>query len=229
VNLLRRPGAGHDASEPPGRPTEREIDALALAAADAVDADQVLRLARELVRIRSVWDEATGTDEEAAAGFVARSLRDLGLPVHVEEVAPGRPNVIADWHGRGFVAGRDRTLMFEGHTDVVTEGDPASWTRDPYGAGLEADLAEEFDCHAAGFPGGDGPCDAGRFRDEVPDGQTRVEAREGVLEDHLGVGPNRAQRSSGKAGDSMALQPHLALAGFDQSQDGAGERGLAAS
>ncbi|MFN2323561.1 MAG: M20 family metallopeptidase [Trueperaceae bacterium] len=140
MNPFRRPGASHD-EPPPARPTEAEIDGLAAAAADAVDADLVLRLARELVRIRSVFDEATGADEADAAGFVARTLRDLGLPVHVEEVAPGRPNVIADWHGRGFVAGRDRTLMLEGHTDVVTEGDPANWTRDPYGAELVADPA----------------------------------------------------------------------------------------
>ncbi len=138
MNPFRRPGSGHE-DPPPERPNETDADALARAAADAVDPDQVVRLARELVRIRSVWDEATGADEADAAGFVARTLRDLGLPVHVEEVAPGRPNVIADWHGRGFVAGRDRTLMLEGHTDVVTEGDPANWTRDPYGAELVAD------------------------------------------------------------------------------------------
>lgn len=138
MNPLRRPGAAPD-EPPPARPAEHEIAALAAAAADAVDAEQVLRLTRELVRIRSVWDEATGADEEEAAGFVARTLRDLGLHVHVEEVAPGRPNVIADWQGRGYVPGRDRTLMFEGHTDVVTEGDRASWTRDPYGAELEPD------------------------------------------------------------------------------------------
>jgi succinyl-diaminopimelate desuccinylase len=116
-----------------------DVDALAAAAAAAVDADQVLRLTRDLVRIRSVWDEATGADEEEAAGYVARVLRDLGLHVFVEEVAPGRPNVIADWRGHRFVAGRDRTLMFEGHTDVVTEGDPSNWTRDPYGGSLEQD------------------------------------------------------------------------------------------
>ena len=138
MNPFRRPVP--EPAEPlPERPNEADLDKLARAAADAVDPEQVLRLARDLVRIRSVWDEATGADEEEAAGFVARSLRDLGLHVHVDEVAPGRPNVIADWRGRGFVAGRDRTLMFEGHTDVVTEGDPANWTRDPYGAILEAD------------------------------------------------------------------------------------------
>lgn len=121
------------------RPKTADVAALARAAAAAVDPELVLRHTRELVRIRSVWDEATGADESAAAGYVARALRELGLHVHVDEVAPGRPNVIADWHGRGFVAGRDRTLLLEGHTDVVTEGDAARWSRDPYGAELESD------------------------------------------------------------------------------------------
>jgi succinyl-diaminopimelate desuccinylase len=47
----------------------------------------------------------------------------------VEEVAPGRPNVFTVIEG-------DRagpTLLFEGHTDVVTEGDPDGWSFDPFG------------------------------------------------------------------------------------------------
>jgi len=45
-------------------------------------------------------------------------------------VAPGRPNVVAVVEGGG---GPGRTLAFEGHTDVVTEGDPDRWSVDPYG------------------------------------------------------------------------------------------------
>ncbi len=112
---------------------------LAREAAAAVDADRVIEIARDLIRIRSVWDARTGANEGDAAAYVAVALRALGSSVTVQEVAPGRPNVIADWSGRGFVPGRDRTLMFEGHTDVVTEGDRRSWTRDPYGAALEPD------------------------------------------------------------------------------------------
>jgi len=123
---------------PPGR---GEVDRLAARAAGAVDGAEVVRRASELVRIRSVWDEATASSEAAAAAYVARELAALGLEVTVEEVAPGRPNVIADWVGGGFVAGRDRTLMLEGHTDVVTEGDRARWAFDPYGAELVADPA----------------------------------------------------------------------------------------
>jgi succinyl-diaminopimelate desuccinylase len=51
----------------------------------------------------------------------------------VQEAAPGRPNVIG-WIGeRG--PGR-RSLLLEGHTDVVTEGDPAEWSWAPFGGAL---------------------------------------------------------------------------------------------
>jgi succinyl-diaminopimelate desuccinylase len=125
-----------------GRPgAAPEVDALAARARDAVDAEAVLRRTVELVRIRSVWDPETGADEAAAAAYVADELRALSLSVTVDEVAPGRPNVIADWAGAAFEPGVHRTLMLEGHTDVVTEGDRGRWTRDPYGADLEPDPA----------------------------------------------------------------------------------------
>jgi succinyl-diaminopimelate desuccinylase len=112
------------------------IAALAAAAAAAVDVEGLVAQTRELVRIRSVFDAERGSDEHDAAMAVAVALQRLGLEVTLCEVAPGRPNVIADWVGGGFDPARDRTLMFEGHTDVVTEGDRAAWTRDPYGAEL---------------------------------------------------------------------------------------------
>lgn len=110
--------------------------ALAAAVAAAVDVEGLLQRTRALVRIRSVFDAERGSNETDAAMAVARMLEQLGLAVRVVEVAPGRPNVIADWVGSGFDPTRDRTLMFEGHTDVVTEGDRRSWTRDPFGADL---------------------------------------------------------------------------------------------
>lgn len=99
----------------------------------AIDGDYIVDLTRQLVRIRSVYEPGVpGANEEAAARLVAQELRDLGLEVHVQEVAPGRPNVIADW--TGDAAGP--CLLFEGHTDVVTEGDPALWTYPPFEARL---------------------------------------------------------------------------------------------
>ena len=44
---------------------------------------------------------------------------------------PGRPNVIAI-----HKMNEGPTLMFEGHTDVVTEGNPQAWTYPPFSATL---------------------------------------------------------------------------------------------
>ncbi len=102
---------------------------LARQAAAAVDAEAAVRLAQQLVRIDSVYRPAAGGSEAACAAWLAERLRELGLRVIVEEAAPGRPNVVADLEG----SGPGRTLLFEGHTDVVTEGDRRAWTRDPFG------------------------------------------------------------------------------------------------
>jgi len=113
---------------------------LARRAAEAVDPELVARLAHDLVRIRSVYDAELGTTEAAAASYVANHFRSVGLVPVVEEAAPGRPNVVCDWQGTGFDPARHRTLMFEGHTDVVTEGDPGKWTVPPFEGRVEGDV-----------------------------------------------------------------------------------------
>lgn len=114
----------------------RDVSALAKKAAEAVDADRVVELTREFVRIRSVYEPGIGgANEEAFANHIAGLLSEMGLEVRVEEAAPGRPNVIADWKGSAFGPGA-KTLMLEGHTDVVTEGDPDLWTHPPFDAAL---------------------------------------------------------------------------------------------
>jgi len=125
-------------TDAPSLPPERAR--LAAAAADTVDARRVQDLAQALVRTRSVVDEARGTTERAAAELVAAELRGVGLDPVVEEAAPGRPNVICDWAGSAFDASRHRTLMFEGHTDVVTEGDPATWQVPPFEGRIDGDV-----------------------------------------------------------------------------------------
>jgi succinyl-diaminopimelate desuccinylase len=94
-----------------------------------IDDDELIRWVQELSRIDSVWRPAEGRGETEAARWVEARCRDMGLTTHFEEVIPGRPNVIA-YHRFG----PGPTLMFEGHTDVVTEGDPALWTDPPFSA-----------------------------------------------------------------------------------------------
>lgn len=95
-----------------------------------VDEAAVVKLTQDLVRIRSVNDPLRGYSEAPAARLVADTMRGFGWEPTIVEVAPGRPNVIAVIEGDED----GPTLMFEGHTDVVTEGDLSAWSVDPYGA-----------------------------------------------------------------------------------------------
>jgi len=107
-------------------PTKEVIDRVL----QEIDADELIELTADLVKINSVWDPAAGTSEQAAADYIYKWVQKQGLPAQLEDVAPGRPNVIVTWAaGSG-----DRRLMFEGHTDVVTPGDVAAWKYDPFGA-----------------------------------------------------------------------------------------------
>ncbi len=94
-----------------------------------IDDEEVIRWVQELTRIPSVWRPEQGVGEEAAARWVEARCREMGLETWFEEVQPGRPNVIARYGD-----GSGPTLMFEGHTDVVTEGDPSLWTDPPFSA-----------------------------------------------------------------------------------------------
>jgi succinyl-diaminopimelate desuccinylase len=95
-----------------------------------IDRDELIALTRDLVRIPSVVRPGDpGATEAAVAAHVERWLRAEGFAVEVHEVAPGRPNVLgAIGDGRG-----GPTLLLEGHTDVVTEGDAREWTHRPFG------------------------------------------------------------------------------------------------
>jgi succinyl-diaminopimelate desuccinylase len=98
-----------------------------------IDRDELVALTRDLVRIPSVVRPGDPAASEAAvAAHVEGWLRREGFEVEVQAVAPGRPNVLASLGDRA--AGP--TLLLEGHTDVVTEGDPAAWTHPPFAADL---------------------------------------------------------------------------------------------
>jgi succinyl-diaminopimelate desuccinylase len=95
-----------------------------------VDPDELTALTRDLVRIPSVVRPGEpGATEAAVAAHVERWLRAEGFAVETHEVAPGRPNVLAAIGDRH--AGP--TLLLEGHTDVVTEGDAREWRHPPFG------------------------------------------------------------------------------------------------
>ncbi len=96
---------------------------------NCIDPSEVTTLTRELISIPSVYQPETGEGEEKVARFVARRLEEIGLDVKIEEVAPGRPNVMAVLNGEA-----GKTILLEAHTDVVTEGDSSEWNHSPFAA-----------------------------------------------------------------------------------------------
>ena len=95
----------------------------------SVDREAAVAFAQELVRIPSVNDPGRGLGEAPAAALVAERMRGFGWEPAVEEVAPGRPNVVAVVDG----GEPGPTLLFEGHTDVVVEGPREGWSVEPFG------------------------------------------------------------------------------------------------
>jgi len=82
-----------------------------------LSSSSLTELAAELVAIDSVNPELVpgGAGEGELARFVAGWLTDAGLEVEVEEVAPGRPNVV----GRARGSGGGDTLLLNAHMDTV--------------------------------------------------------------------------------------------------------------
>jgi succinyl-diaminopimelate desuccinylase len=104
------------------------------AALAQVHADELIALTRDLVRIPSVVTPGDPDGNEAAvAEYIRRWFIKEGFELEIQPVAPSRPNVVA-W--LGDKAG-GRSLLLEGHTDVVTEGDASTWSHPPFGGDLE--------------------------------------------------------------------------------------------
>ncbi len=95
-----------------------------------IDREELVDLTRELVRLDSVIRPESGNTEARVVRFLAAWIeRELGVRPLIEEVEPGRENLIAT-----LDSGRaGPCLLLEGHTDVVTEGDRSRWSVDPFG------------------------------------------------------------------------------------------------
>ena len=93
-----------------------------------VKEDWVVGLAKKLIDIPSFK-----TEESPIALFLASNFRRWGYEVDLQEVDPGRYQVIATLRGTGG----GKTLMLNGHIDQ----DPLSmgWKRDPWTSSVEGD------------------------------------------------------------------------------------------
>ena len=95
-----------------------------------VDPQQVIDLAADLIRIPSV----NGVGEADAVTAIANVLRCEGIEFRVEDVLPGRPNLIVE-----MGPGDGPTLWLNGHLDTVPIGNRLAWCREPFGGDVHDD------------------------------------------------------------------------------------------
>lgn len=102
-----------------GQQSERVLDVIDR------NEDRLVRFLQDLLRIPSVWGNATALT--AAAEHLATPLREAGLAVQLPgSGTPGMPNMLARLGDGG-----DDGIIFNGHMEVYPPSE--SWTRDPFG------------------------------------------------------------------------------------------------
>ena len=82
-----------------------------------INLQEVTQLVSELVKIDSSnpWLVPGSPGEASVAAYIAEWLKPLGVDIKLEEVEPGRPNLIAIWHGTGG----GKSLCLYAHSDTV--------------------------------------------------------------------------------------------------------------
>lgn len=99
------------------------MDELKLKLESEIKIERVLQVLERLVAFQSV---NPGGKEREAAHYIANFMRAAGCEVSLQEVEPGRPNVIAVLKG----SGRGKSIIFNTHIDVVPAGE--GWSSDPF-------------------------------------------------------------------------------------------------
>lgn len=102
--------------------------AIALEPATIDFLQQLVRIPTENPKLIPIQ---AGAESDCQDVIEAR-LRSLGLAIDRWDVYPGRPDVVGTLKGTGDEGGR--SLILNGHIDVVPAGDPANWTHDPFRA-----------------------------------------------------------------------------------------------
>src|SRR5579863_2467102 len=103
--------------------------------------DELLAALGEVVRIPSINPIFPGEDRDALLGLEGRAARSVGqhyvragAELDVFAVAPGRDNAVGTLRGTGG----GRSLIFNGHVDVVPVGPAERWRHgDPWSGHVE--------------------------------------------------------------------------------------------
>lgn len=104
------------------------MSTLAAALKRHLDTEELLEMARTLVRMDTTNPPG---NEAAAARWVQEQMARLGFTgIRLVEPAPGRASVVGRFGNTAGGAGR--TLLWNGHLDVVAAGDRSAWRYPPF-------------------------------------------------------------------------------------------------
>jgi acetylornithine deacetylase/succinyl-diaminopimelate desuccinylase family protein len=120
----------HSATPSSSSATERETVLRLLQ--DSIRPERTLEILGDLIRFKSV--NPGGVEGEAAA-YIARVMEVAGCSVELQEIEPGRPNVLARLKGTGG----GRAVILNTHMDVVPAG--VGWSEDPFEMVVKGDRA----------------------------------------------------------------------------------------
>lgn len=96
---------------------------------DLIDEQEAVAFLRSLIAINSVNPPG---EETKVAEAIRNHLASAGLDAQLDEVEPGRSNLLASLPGASQVGGERRVLVFSGHLDTVPTGS-VPWEHDPFG------------------------------------------------------------------------------------------------
>ena len=102
---------------------------------ERIQRDELVSLTRQLIAIRSDYDEGVLANHGEMADFLAGYLRELGMDVQVLQPTPGYPTVVGRLRG----ASDGPTLGLLAHYNTVTLGDRTKWKRDPFSGHVDGD------------------------------------------------------------------------------------------
>lgn len=113
---------------------------------EEIDEDAIVKTASELIQIPSV----TGNESDAQR-YISKLMMGIGLQTDVWEIDIPEMRKHPDFsmgvdrkEGLGVVGrlacGSGRSLILNGHIDVVSAGDESNWTHPPWGGTVESEL-----------------------------------------------------------------------------------------
>lgn len=98
-------------------------------AIDLINEEEAVTFLRELVAINSVNPPGA---ETAVAEAIRNHLATAGISADLDEVEPGRSNILTALTGTAPAGDQPRVLVFSGHLDTVPTGN-IPWQHDPFG------------------------------------------------------------------------------------------------